>query len=62
MSDLDLIGQVQIERLLRNRDNDLFNAWEKSFIDALETSSYSKMTAHEKAIVNRLVSWMDGKH
>lgn len=60
MIETDQVGDAQIKELLANRNDPVFNDWEKSFISDLWGRKYVKLTKNQKACVTRLIGWLRG--
>lgn len=55
------VGQQHLDILIKNRESDVFNDWEQSFIKGLMSSEseYKDLSHREKMIVHRLISWWE---
>lgn len=54
-------GQRQVNELLKNKDDEVFNDWEQEFIRDLASKKYEHLTGRQKSVVTRLYGWLSGK-
>ncbi len=60
MIEVDSVGAAQLTQLITNIDCGDFNEWEQDFIKRLKGRKYQDLSTREKAVVTRLIGWMNG--
>lgn len=61
MEETSETGNKQMQELIDNMHDTVFNDWEQQFIRDLHGRKYEHLSKSQKACVTRLIDWLEGK-